>query len=139
MNKLFLIATSLAATLFTFSAPVLHAQESVAPAMQHRGWNPRQFTTELGLSDEQVAKIKTEFRAQKDSLKTQAQHVKAARADLREAIQSGASEAELRSTAAKLGSAEGDLAVVRATLFARIKPILTSEQLAKFQELQAHR
>jgi len=81
--------------------------------------------TELGLSDDQVAKIKTEFRAQKDPLKTQAQHVKAARADLRQAIQSGASESELRTAAAKLGSAEGDLAVVRAAVFARIKPILT--------------
>jgi Spy/CpxP family protein refolding chaperone len=137
MNKLFLIATSLAATLFTLSAPALRAQETVAPAPQHRGWNPRQLKTELGLTDEQVAKIKTEFRAQKDPLKAQAQHVKAARADLRHAIQSGASESELRTTAAKLGSAEGDLAVVRAALFARIKPILTPEQLAKFQELQA--
>jgi len=139
MNKLFLIATCLTATLFALGAPVLHAQASVAPATQHRGWNPRQMKTELGLSDDQVAKIKTEFRAQKDPLKTQAQHVKAARADLRQAIQSGASESELRTAAAKLGSAEGDLAVVRAAVFARIKPILTPEQLAKFQELQSRR
>jgi Spy/CpxP family protein refolding chaperone len=138
MNKLFLAATSLSAALFAFSAPVVHAREFSEPA-QHRSWNPRQLKTELGLSKEQVAKIKTEFRAQKDPLKTQAEHVKAARADLRQAIQSGASESELRATAAKLGSAEGDLAVVRAALFARIKPILTPEQLAKFQELQASR
>ena len=139
MNKLFLIAASLTATLFTFGVPTVHAQESVAPAPQHRGWNPRQIKDELGLSDEQVAKIKTEFRAQKDPLKAQAQHVKAARANLRQAIQSGASESELRTAASTLGAAEGDLAVVRAALFARIKPILTPEQLAKFQELQARR
>jgi len=139
MKKLSLIATGLAATLFTFSAPVLCAQESVAPAPQHRGWNPRQIKAELGLSNEQVAKIKTEFRAQKGALKEQAQRVKAARTNLRQAIQSGAPESELRSDAAALGSAEGDLAVVRAELFARIKPILTPEQLAKFQELQASR
>jgi len=139
MNKLFLVATGLTATLFTFSVPTVHAQESVAPAPQHRGWNPRQIKTELGLNDEQVAKIKTEFRAQKTPLKEQAQKVKAARTNLRHAIQAGAPESELRSDAAALGSAEGDLAVVRAALFARIKPILTPEQLAKFQELQARR
>ena len=139
MNKLFLIATCLAATLLALSAPALHAQENATPAPQHRGWNPRQLKAELGLTDEQVAKIKTEFRAQKGPLKEQTQHVRAARANLRLAIQSGAAESELRSDAAALGSAEGDLAVVRAALFAHLKPILTPEQLAKLQELQAKR
>jgi Spy/CpxP family protein refolding chaperone len=139
MNKLFLIAAAIAASLFTLSSPALLARETSRPDAQPHKWSPRQIKAELGLSDEQMAKIKTEFHAQKGPLKEQSQHVKAARANLRQAIQSGAPEAELRAAAATLGSAEGDLAVVRAALFARIKPILTPEQLAKFQELQASR
>lgn len=139
MNKLFLITTAIAASLLTVGSSSLHARERPEPGAQHRTWNPRELKAELGLTDEQVAKIKSEFRAQKGPLKEHAQHVKAARANLRHAIQSGAPEAELRSDAAALGSAEGDFAVVRAALFTRIRPILTPEQLAKFQELQDNR
>jgi len=140
MNKLFLFATGLAATVFTLGTPALHARpESGEQAPHQRAWNPAKLKSELGLSDEQVAKIKTEFRAQKAPLKEQSQKVKAARINLRHAIQSGAPETELRSAAAALGVAEGDLAVVRAALFARIAPILTPEQLAKIRDLQAAR
>jgi len=140
MNKPFLLAASLAATLLTVSAPLLHAQADPGDqsARQH-SWNPAKLKDKLGLTDEQVAKIKAEFRAQKGPLKEQRQKVQAARANLRQAVQSGAPETELRSAAAALGAAEGDLAVVRSALFARIAPLLTPAQLAKLRDLQATR
>jgi Spy/CpxP family protein refolding chaperone len=91
----------------------------------------------LGLTDDQTAKIKTEFAAQKDTMKAQAHKVRDARASLRDAIQSGASEPQIRAAAAAVGAAEGDFAMERATLFAHIKPILTPEQLEKLHTLQA--
>jgi len=139
MNKVFLIATGLAATFLTVGTPSLHARpENREQPAHQRAWNPAKIKSELGLTNEQAAKIKTEFRAQKGPLKEQAQHVQSARANLRHAIQSGATEPELRTAAAALGSAEGDLAVVRAALFARISPILTTEQLAKHHDLQSN-
>jgi len=140
MNKIFLFVTGLAVTVFTVGAPALHARPEFRNQSENqRAWNPAKLKTELDLSDEQVAKIKTEFRAQKTPLKEQSQKVKAARTNLRHAIQSGAPETELRSAAAALGAAEGDLAVVRAALFARIAPILSPEQLAKIRDLQSSR
>jgi Spy/CpxP family protein refolding chaperone len=140
MNKTFLFATGLAATVLAVGTPALHARPEFRNHSENqRAWNPAKLKSELGLSSEQVAKIKTEFRAQKTPLKEQSQKVKAARTNLRHAIQSGAPETELRSAAAALGAAEGDFAVVRAALFARIAPILTPEQLAKIRDLQSSR
>ena len=140
MNKAFLIATGLAATLFTVGTPSIHARSENGDQPSHqRAWNPAKMKSELGLTNEQAAKIKTEFLAQRGPLKEQAQKVQAARGNLRQAIQSGAPEADLRAAAAAIGSAEGDLAVVRSALFARIAPLLTPEQLAKIREMQANR
>jgi len=140
MKKSFLIATSLAATLFAVGALSLHArpENNDQPAHQ-RAFKPGQLKAKLGLTDDQAAKIKTEFLAQKGPLKEQAQKLHAARTHLREVIQSGAPEAELRTAAAAIGSAEGDMAVVRSALFARVAPILTPEQLTKLREIQTHR
>jgi Spy/CpxP family protein refolding chaperone len=140
MKKTALLATALAATLFAVSTPALHARSEPADQAAHqRGFNPAKLKEKLGLTDDQVAKIKSELRAQKGPLKEEAQKVRSARANLRQSVQSGAPENDLRSAAAALGSAEGDLAVVRAALFARIAPILTPEQLAKIRDLQAAR
>jgi Spy/CpxP family protein refolding chaperone len=140
MKKSFLLTTALATTLFTAITPALHAQSAPADQPSHqRGFNPAKLKEKLGLTDEQVAKIKTEFRAQKGPLKEEAQKVRSARANLRHAVQAGAPETDLRSAAAALGVAEGDLAVLRAMLFARIAPILTPEQLAKIRDWQPAR
>ena len=141
MKKFILLSTALTATLFTVGTLALQARtDNNADQPTHqRAFKPGQLKAKLNLTDDQAAKIKTEFLAQKEPLKEKAKNVHAARAHLRQAIQSGAPEAELRSAAAAIGTAEGDLAVVRSTLFARIAPLLTPEQLAKLREIQPAR
>lgn len=139
MKTLFLALTAL--TSFALIGPAaLSAQPETHRSGVHQGhFKPGKIKKELNLTDDQAVRIKTEISAQKDTLKVQAQAVRQARTSLRLAIQSGAPEPELRSSAAAIGAAEGDLAVERAALFARIKPILTPEQLEKLQNLQATR
>ncbi|MBK9991489.1 MAG: hypothetical protein IPP19_12325 [Verrucomicrobia bacterium] len=138
MNKNFFRITALttfllASTTFLNARP---ASDDNQPSRQSI-LKPGQMRKALNLTDEQTAKIKTEFAAQKDTLKAQAHKVRDARTGLREAIYSGAPETQIRNAATAVGTAEGDLAMERAALFARIKPILTAEQLAKLQTLQS--
>ncbi|MFT3867709.1 MAG: periplasmic heavy metal sensor [Nibricoccus sp.] len=123
------------------TAAIAARPDSDSPGSHHRqkAFRPGQIKHALNLSDDQVAKIKTEFSAQKDAMKAQALKVRSARANLRTAIQSGAPENDIRAAAASVGAAEGDLAMVRANLVAHIKPILTPEQFEKLQALQAKR
>lgn len=117
------------------TAIAAHPDSDKSSAHQHQ-FKPGKIKKALNLTDDQAAKIKTAFAAQKGPMKAQALKIREARTSLRHAIQSGAPETTIRSAAAAVGAAEGDLALVRATLFAQIKPILTPEQLEKFQALQ---
>lgn len=137
MNKNFFRITVLTSLLLA-STTLLNARPASDDNQpRHQGFlKAGQMRKALNLTDEQTAKIKTEFAAQRETLKAQAHKVRDARSGLREAIQSGAPESQIRAAAAAVGTAEGDLAMERAALFARIKPILTTEQLAKLQTLQ---
>jgi Spy/CpxP family protein refolding chaperone len=93
----------------------------------------------LGLTDAQVDKIKTELRAEKDTLKALVSDLHDARVSVREAIQaSNATESSVRAASAKVAAAEADLAVERLKLYSRISPILTTDQLEKLKELREH-
>lgn len=88
----------------------------------------------LGLTNDQIARIKAELRPEKTALITGVLKVNDAKVALREAVErSGVTEAELRAAAAAIGAAEGDLAVLKAKLYARVSPLFTAEQLAKIQ------
>jgi len=138
MKKLFLVTIGFASLVIT-SANFLSANQGNTSTANQRAWKPAALRQKLGLTDDQAAKIKTEVASQKGALRAQALKVRDARASLRNAIQTNAPEPEIRANAAAVGAAEGDLAMVRANLFAHIKPILTPEQLEKLQTLQATR
>jgi Spy/CpxP family protein refolding chaperone len=93
----------------------------------------------LGLTDEQVAQIKTELGAEKETLKGLLARLHEARIGLREAIHSaGATDASVREAAAKVGAVQSDLAVERLKLYRRISPILTDDQREKVKEFETH-
>ncbi|MFI5356502.1 MAG: periplasmic heavy metal sensor [Opitutales bacterium] len=132
MKKSTLFTFTLLAALGAGGAIMLKAQDKLPGAMrwQQRGWASAQ--QRLGLTDDQVAKIKAELRTEKEPMRTLALKWHDARIALRETIkQPKASEAEVRAAAAKVAAVEADLAVLRARLYTRISPLLNREQLDK--------
>ncbi|EEF59824.1 Spy/CpxP family protein refolding chaperone [Pedosphaera parvula] len=91
----------------------------------------------LGLTDEQITKIKVELLAEKDTLKPMIQALHDAKIELREVIQKkSAAESDIRDASAKVAVVEANLAVERAKLYGKLSPILTADQLAKIDEFQ---
>ncbi|HUA37613.1 MAG TPA: Spy/CpxP family protein refolding chaperone [Candidatus Sulfopaludibacter sp.] len=91
----------------------------------------------LNLTDDQKAQIKTILRGEKGTLKPLMQQLRAARQNLRAAIQAGdANETTVRAAAAKVAAVEADLAVERMKIFAKITPILTDEQRQQLSEFE---
>jgi Spy/CpxP family protein refolding chaperone len=130
MKKSFWIALSLAAAVATGGLLTLHAEESTGNQAR---WGQRTWANakaKLGLTDDQIARIKSELRPEKATLIDLSLKVHEARVELRGAVnKTGATEAEIRAAAASLGLAEGNLAVVKSRLHARVSPILTPGQL----------
>ena len=92
---------------------------------------------QLGLSQDQVATIKSDLATDKDTLTRLLTSLHDARIALRQTIRTpNASEADIRAASAKVAGVEADLAVERAKLYGKISPVLTPEQLAKMDELQ---
>ena len=115
-----------------------HAVERIAGHRSDRGHLLERARENLGLTDEQVAKIKTELKGEKDTLKDLVSKLHDARVGLREAIQtSDANESSVRSASAKVAAVEADLAVERMKIHGKIAPILTPDQLEKVREFQA--
>ncbi|MFT3783988.1 MAG: periplasmic heavy metal sensor [Nibricoccus sp.] len=139
MKKLIPASLIVLVACTALGATALRAQPQHPRTHQAARFKPGALRKQLDLTDAQVAQIKTAFASEKDAMKAQAHKVRDARVQLREAIQAGAPDTQIRAAAANVGSAEGDFAVQRAALFAKIKPILTPEQLAKLHELKNSR
>jgi len=91
----------------------------------------------LDLTDDQIAKIKAELKAEKDMLKNEVSKLHAAKIAVRTAIQaSDATESSVRAASAKAAAEEVDLALELFKLHGKISPILTAEQRDKVKEFQ---
>jgi Spy/CpxP family protein refolding chaperone len=92
----------------------------------------------LNLSEDQLAKIKSEFKAEKSNLTGILTRLHDAHAQLRTEIhKADATETSVRDAAAKVSAVEADLAVERLKLYGKISPILTADQRAKLVEFEA--
>lgn len=91
----------------------------------------------LGITEAQAAQIRAVLKDDRETLARLARDVHSAHIAMREVIQkSGASDAELRAAAAKLGAAQGEMAIERHKLFGKLKPILTPEQVERLADMQ---
>src|SRR6202044_1803182 len=93
--------------------------------------------SKLGISDDQVARIKTVLSTDKDPLMKLLTNLHDAQVHLRETIQKpGAAETEIRTAAANVASVEADLAVERTKLYGSLSPILSAGQLEKISDFE---
>jgi Spy/CpxP family protein refolding chaperone len=116
-----------------------HAAEPTVGQGRFRGQFLERAKEKLGLTDEQVAKIRTELRGEKDTLHDLISKLHEARVDLRNAIQaSDATEASVRAASAKVAEVEANLAVARLKVYGKISPILTPEQREQVKQFQSH-
>jgi len=92
----------------------------------------------LNLSPDQLAKIKSDLKAEKENITSLLTRLHDTRAQLRAAIhKADATEASVRDAAAKVSTVEADLAVERLKLYGKISPILTADQRAKLADFEA--
>jgi len=137
-SKWFVI--TLAAALSTGGFMVLKARAAELPLAQRhlRGQFLERAKDKLGLSDDQVAQIKAQLLAEKETLKSLIANLHDARAGLRTAIQApDGNESSVRAASAKVAAIQADLAVERFKLCRRISPILTDQQREKVNEFQS--
>lgn len=121
-------------SLFVIKA---HAAEKPTSQRAFRGQFLQRAKEKLGLTDEQVTKIRSELKAEKDALSDLISRLHEARVGLLETIQAtDATETSVRAASAKVAVVEADLAVERLKLYGRISPILTPEQREKIIEFQ---
>jgi Spy/CpxP family protein refolding chaperone len=114
-----------------------HAAQEPGLFAQRRGAVLARVKEKLGLTDEQLGKIKAELRSEKENITGLLKRLRSARAELRDTIQQeGATEETIRAASARVADVEAELAVERAKLHGKISPILTADQLARLKEFQ---
>lgn len=92
----------------------------------------------LNLSPDQLAKIKSELKAERDNITSLLTRLHDTHTQLRTEIhKADATEASVRDAAAKVSAVEADLAVERLKLYGKISPILTADQRAKLADFEA--
>jgi len=97
----------------------------------------QQLAQRLNLTADQKAQIKTILRAEKDTRTTLLGQLRAARANLRAAIQAGdANETSVRAASAQVAAMEADLAVERMKIYGKIAPVLTHEQRQQIKDFR---
>lgn len=113
------------------------AADNPAAQASPRGRFLARAQEKLGLTDDQVAQIRTQLQGERPVLKDLLTRLHDARMGLRTAIRaSDANEASVRASSAKVAAVESDLAVERLKLFGKISPILTADQRAKLSEIE---
>jgi Spy/CpxP family protein refolding chaperone len=94
----------------------------------------------LGATAEQKAQIREVLGKYRPETEPATRQLFAERRALRKMIQGGAAdEAAIRGQASKVASLEADLAVMRARAAKEVRTLLTADQLARLEELQAKR
>ncbi len=137
MKNKFLLG-SLAAVLAVGGFTITHALAAEKSGLAMHGKVFSRLAQRLELTDTQKSDVKKILSGETENLKPLLATLVDARKNLRAAIRAAdANESAVRAASAKVASAEADLAVERLKLFAKLSPILTEEQRAKFSELES--
>ena len=116
----------------------LFGQAPQAGAQAQGRHNLDRMANYLNLTAAQRAQAKTIFREAARSARPVRQQLRETRQSLQAAIKSGNSD-QIQQFAATEGTEKGQLAAIHATAFAKLYPILTTEQQQKMAEFQHSR
>ena len=106
----------------------------------HRGHSFRKLANKLGLSDQQKTQIQAIYQDSRTQARPYFVSIMTERRALQTLIQSGtADEAAIRAQAAKIACIGANLAVLRAQEARAFLALLTPDQVAKFNAIQAAR
>jgi Spy/CpxP family protein refolding chaperone len=95
------------------------------------------MTAQLDLTAEQRNTIRDICQQSRADANEVVEAIDEAQADLHEAVINGADAEQIRAAAAKVGTAIGNQAVLRAQTIAAVKAVLTPEQLKQWEENKA--
>jgi periplasmic protein CpxP/Spy len=128
----------------TGPAPASGSAQVQCDQHQHKGHRGHRYFKKmaraLGLTDQQKAQVKELFKTRRAQNKPLFVALMTEKHQLRTLVQSGsADEAAIRAQAAKVASAEADLAVQRAQGTKQFLALLTPDQVTKLRALQAKR
>jgi|SRR5579864_3257266 len=138
-TSLFRVAGSaaLAAGMLFAQTPAPPAQGS-APGQQrqwHRGPMLDRMASELNLTDDQKQQVKSILDSARQSAQPVAQQLRQDRQALRDAVQSGKSDANIDQLSGDVGNLTGQLTAIHTKAFAKIYALLTPDQRTKAQAL----
>jgi Spy/CpxP family protein refolding chaperone len=136
-SKWLTIAMAAAISVGGVTVWAIQAAQPAAPFSERRAALRSRAIERLGLTDEQAAKIKAELRGEKVAITSLLERLHNAHEQLRNTIQQeGVTEEAVRAASAKVASVQADIAVERAKLHRKIRPLLTTDQLARVREMQ---
>ncbi len=98
------------------------------------GYHQR-FQEKLGLSDDQMAKIREVWQRQRDTARPVYQALRLAHQQLRGLALNGANDDAIRTKLAEIEGLQGQALQLRVNALREISPILTDEQRQKFAQL----
>ena len=120
----------------SMSSPMMRSAGS-SGGFGHTAGMILKYKEKLELTDKQVEQLQALRKENKGQFQAKAQAVKDNRDSLKQAMESGASETEIRAIAADIGKAIGEQAVLSVSTKKKIDAILTDEQKAELKNLVA--
>jgi len=136
MNKKILTVT-LAAALGVGGLLALNAGAQTLGQRRGPGALLQKAKEYLGITDAQTTQIRAVLKEDCDTLAALGRSLHDGHRKLRDTIRNDkASEADIRAASAELAKAQADMAVERHKLSAKIKPVLTAEQLEKIAAME---
>ena len=132
MNKPLFIISLLTFSLMTVSSPFAQAK-SPDQDKPHKMW------TELGLNEDQKAKLKAIHSENKDAFKKYAESIKSIRLKIKdELLKQNPSQQVLDTYARQLGDIHAEIAKAHQQRLLKVKGILTPEQFSKLLTMEAN-
>ena len=132
--KRYAFLTVLGLALGLLGPAAVLADQSTPPADGRPGHHQR-FQEKLGLTDDQMAKIREIWHRQRDTARPVFQALRLANQQLRELALNGAADGVIQAKLAEIEGFQSQALQLRVKVLREISPLLTDEQRQKFAQM----